>query len=118
MKALLEPAVKPRVLLVADPELGAWWQARIPEVQWQLASDLPDSENAAATGRYYGEEAGLATGAGNDLRVATGYAERMVRDYGMDAGIGPAALESRRIGDGPLALELLRAVSAIIAGQQ
>lgn len=63
---------------------------------------------------YDGREAGMSSGVASDLRAATGYAEAMVRDYGMSP-LGQVALDPRRLSDGPVALEVVRAVEATIA---
>jgi ATP-dependent Zn protease len=66
---------------------------------------------------YYGDEKGLTTGVGEDLRAATRYAEMMVRRYGMDEGIGQIVLEADQLGGGPLAGEAMRAAGRIVKKQ-
>jgi ATP-dependent Zn protease len=66
---------------------------------------------------YYGEQEGLSSGAADDLRNATRYAELMVRDYGMDEGIGPLALAPGHWEQGPLALQVVQAVQRIVKDQ-
>ena len=43
---------------------------------------------------YYGEEAGISTGASSDLRHATYTAENMIISYGMDEEFGLAVMDS------------------------
>jgi len=66
---------------------------------------------------YYGEDDGLTTGVSGDLKTATHYAELMVRDYGMGAGIGQVAIDPGRLTDGPLAIKVMESVEKIIKGQ-
>ena len=66
---------------------------------------------------YYGDKAGLTTGASADLKAATHYAELMVRDYGMAEGIGQVVIDPRRLADGPLAIKVMEAVETIIKRQ-
>ncbi len=66
---------------------------------------------------YYGDEDGLTTGVGEDLRSATRYAEMMVRQYGMDDAVGQIVLESKRFDDGPIAAEVMQAVRKIVKEQ-
>ena len=66
---------------------------------------------------YYGDEDGLSTGAAADLRSATRYAERMVRDYGMGEGVGQVFIDPGRLSDGPLAIRVMTAAGKIIGEQ-
>ncbi|MCD6298453.1 MAG: hypothetical protein J7M30_15005, partial [Deltaproteobacteria bacterium] len=50
-------------------------------------------------------------------KTATHYAELMVRDYGMGAGIGQVAIDPRRLTDGPLAIKVMESVEKIIKDQ-
>ena len=52
---------------------------------------------------YYGDEEGLSTGVGSDLRNATNWAERMIREFGMSEELGQVYLGSHAGSDGPLA---------------
>lgn len=71
----------------------------------------------AAETVYYGEKGGLTTGASSDLKSATHYAELMVREYGMGDGIGHVVIDPKRLGDGPLAIEVMRTTERIIKQQ-
>jgi ATP-dependent Zn protease len=66
---------------------------------------------------YYGKELGLTTGASNDLKAATRYAEHMVRSYGMEEEIGHIAIDPSRLADGPLAIKISAAAEKIIRHQ-
>lgn len=66
---------------------------------------------------YYGERDGPSTSAVGDLRAATRYAEQMVRDYGMDEGIGPLVLAPDQWEQGPLAAQAVQAVQRIVKDQ-
>lgn len=49
VRALLEPAGKPKVLLAARKLAGALWPQSMPEAEWTVAMDLPDAENLLGT---------------------------------------------------------------------
>ena len=66
---------------------------------------------------FYGDNEGLSSSASSDLKAATHYAETMVRHYGMDPQIGHIYLDARRFDDGPIAMEIMHAVSRIIKKQ-
>jgi ATP-dependent Zn protease len=66
---------------------------------------------------YYSEKGGLTTGASADLKSATHSAELMVREYGMGDGIGHVVIDPKRLGDGPLAIEVMQATERIIKQQ-
>jgi ATP-dependent metalloprotease FtsH len=69
---------------------------------------------------YYGKEGGLSTGVSGDLKNATHWASRMVREFGMDDKFGQVALQghsSRSAQDGPLTLKVTSAVEKIVAHQ-
>lgn len=66
---------------------------------------------------YYGDDDGLTTGAAGDLQRATHYAGLMVRDYGMEKGIGQVAINPKNLNDGPLAIKVLESVEKIINSQ-
>lgn len=59
---------------------------------------------------YYGDEEGLSTGVGSDLRSATQKAVRMVREFGMDGHLGQLAL-AEISGKGPDGGELAATVA-------
>lgn len=67
---------------------------------------------------YYGEEAGLSTGASSDLRSATHRAVQMVREFGMDRQIGQIALgEVLGRDPGELGPVIARQVEATVRAQ-
>jgi ATP-dependent Zn protease len=66
---------------------------------------------------YYGEADGLSTGVGSDLRHATGWAERMIREFGMCDEIGQVFLDARYLQDGPLAAKASEAAQRIVRAQ-
>ena len=66
---------------------------------------------------YYGEELGLSSGAGGDLKAATRYAERMVLEFGMSDEIGPVSFDGIRLGDGPFSQDLMNAIKQIVKSQ-
>jgi cell division protease FtsH len=45
IRALLEPAEKPKILLVADAPLSELWSEHVPSVEWKLANDPADVIN-------------------------------------------------------------------------
>jgi len=65
----------------------------------------------------YGTDEGYSTGVASDLENATRWASRMVGEFGMCQEIGPLALDTRRIHDGPLAARLARATGRIVKTQ-
>jgi ATP-dependent Zn protease len=66
---------------------------------------------------YYGERAGLSSGASGDLFNATRNAQRMICAYGMDEDFGLAVVPASMITDGPLAVEIRAAVNRILKEQ-
>ena len=62
---------------------------------------------------YYGEEAGLTTGASGDLKNATRLARNMLTTYGMDDQFGLASLSGKEL-DGPLGEKLYNQVNAML----
>lgn len=67
----------------------------------------------AAEIAYYGEEAGLTTGASGDLKDATRLARNMLTTYGMDDQFGLASLSGKELG-GPLGEKLYNQVNAML----
>lgn len=67
----------------------------------------------AAEIAYYGEEAGLTTGASGDLKNATRLARNMLTTYGMDDQFGLASLSGKEL-DGPLGEKLYNQVNAML----
>lgn len=65
----------------------------------------------------YGEEDGLSTGVGSDLRAATRLAERMACDLGMSAELGHVQLDPRAAHGGALALRVTGAVERVVRSQ-
>jgi ATP-dependent metalloprotease FtsH len=63
---------------------------------------------------YYGEKDGVSSGASGDLYSATRIARAMICSYGMDEGIGMAALSNEEATKGPLAEKITRRISEII----
>jgi ATP-dependent metalloprotease FtsH len=66
---------------------------------------------------FYGDDEGLSTGVGEDLRAATRYAEMMVRSYGMDTSVGQVVLDPQRFDNGPLAADVMRGAARIVNEQ-
>jgi ATP-dependent metalloprotease FtsH len=63
---------------------------------------------------YYGEKEGVSSGASGDLYSATRIARAMICSYGMDEGIGMAALSNEEATKGPLAEKITLRISEII----
>jgi cell division protease FtsH len=85
-------------------------------------TELEDLIFQAMAGRaaeiiYYGDEQGLSSGAGADLRNATRYANRMVSEYGMSSEIGQVVIEHSQGADSGLSIEITHAVRKIIENQ-
>lgn len=66
---------------------------------------------------FYGEAGGLSTGVSSDLRNATVWAERMIREFGMSSEVGQAFVDERALRDGPLALRVSEAAERIVRAQ-
>ncbi len=69
---------------------------------------------------YYGEEDGLSTGVGSDLRHATQWAVRMIQELGMTSDMGQVAVgdvTGNRGGDGPLSAEVTQQARKIVDEQ-
>ena len=66
---------------------------------------------------YYGDAEGLSTGVGSDLRHATAWAERMVREFGMSEEVGQIFYDPRYVQDGPLAVKVSEVVERIVHAQ-
>jgi cell division protease FtsH len=66
---------------------------------------------------YYGQEEGLSTGVASDLKNATAWAERMIREFGMSADIGQLYIDPRNLGDGPLAAKIGDATERVVHTQ-
>jgi len=63
---------------------------------------------------YYGEQEGLSSGAGGDLKYAAKVAKIIVCNYGMDDEIGFSALLSKEIGDGVIAEKVANRISELM----
>jgi ATP-dependent metalloprotease FtsH len=66
---------------------------------------------------YYGEADGLSTGVGSDLKNASGWAERMIREFGMSDEVGQVYLDRRYLQDGPLAVKVSAGVERVVRTQ-
>lgn len=63
---------------------------------------------------YYGEKAGVSTGAGGDLVSATRMARQLICAYGMDDEMGLAVVDPQEAQSGVLALDIRRSVNKIL----
>lgn len=89
--------------IMTKPEI----EQRIRETMGGRASEL----------HFYGAEAGLSSGVAGDLKQATAWALRMVREYGMDENFGYLSLAdqfSTSHNGGPLAERAALAAEAIV----
>ncbi len=68
----------------------------------------------AAEIAYYGDEAGISTGASGDLEQATRVARAMICNYGMDDEFGMAVMGQEEATRGPLAEKVSQRVSEMI----
>jgi cell division protease FtsH len=69
---------------------------------------------------YYGDEEGLSTGVGSDLRHATRWAVRMIQEFGMDPVMGQCAvadITGNRAAEGVLNARVARLVRQIVDKQ-
>jgi ATP-dependent Zn protease len=66
---------------------------------------------------YYGDEAGISTGASGDLESATNIAKAMLVTYGMDSEFGLAALSREEATKGPQSAEIVRKINTILNQQ-
>jgi ATP-dependent Zn protease len=66
---------------------------------------------------YYGDADGLSTGVASDLKNATVWAERMIREFGMSDEIGQVFFDPRYLQDGPLAARVSEAAERIVRAQ-
>ncbi len=66
---------------------------------------------------FFGDEEGMTTGASSDLKNATSYAKRIVCDYGMDDGIGPAVVEESELLSGAMVQQVRDAVNNILRSE-
>lgn len=66
---------------------------------------------------YYGEAEGLSTGAASDLRSATLWAERMIREFWMSEELGQVFLDKRYLGEGLLAARVSDAAQRLVSAQ-
>ena len=63
---------------------------------------------------YYGEDAGLSTGASGDLRSATKLAQQLICQYGMDPNFGMAVIDPQEDRSGTLAAQVREAVNRVL----
>jgi ATP-dependent Zn protease len=63
---------------------------------------------------YYGEEAGLSTGASGDLQSATKLARQLICQYGMDPDFGMAVINPQEDPSGAMAAQIREAVNRIL----
>jgi ATP-dependent Zn protease len=85
-------------------------------------TDLEQMISQAMGGRaaellYYGDADGLSSGVASDLRNATTWADRMIREFGMSEEIGQVFFDSRHMQDGPLAVIVHEAAERIVRAQ-
>jgi ATP-dependent Zn protease len=85
-------------------------------------AELEDLICGAMAGRgaevlYYGEVGGLSTGVAGDLKNASAWAQRMVREFGMSDEIGQICFDPRPAQDGPLAVRVTQAAERIVRAQ-
>jgi ATP-dependent metalloprotease FtsH len=66
---------------------------------------------------FYGAEHGLSSGASQDIRQASRYAEKMITEYGMDESIGPIHIGSGQMADRPLLLKVTQSIRKIVHAQ-
>jgi ATP-dependent metalloprotease FtsH len=66
---------------------------------------------------YYGDVDGLSTGVGSDLKHASQWAERMIREFGMSEDVGQIFFDRRYLQDGPLAVKVSDAAEDIVDAQ-
>jgi len=88
-----------------------------PEIEQLICESMA---GRAAELLYYGENDGLSTGVGSDLRHASQWASRMVQEFGMDQELGQLAvadITGTRGGDGPLNARVAQQVRLIVDEQ-
>ncbi len=88
-----------------------------PEIEQQIREALG---GRATELLFYGPEEGLSSGVTGDLRQATGWAMRMVQEYGMDEDFGLISLAGdhyQEQASGPLAERMVAAAEKIVRGQ-
>ena len=66
---------------------------------------------------FFGETAGLTTGASSDLSKATAIANNMICKYGMDDSIGLAVVSDGDVRDGVLAMKIREAINKILVDE-
>lgn len=66
---------------------------------------------------FFGDENGLTTGAGSDLRQATALAKKIVCNYGMDDTVGLAVVQDNELLDGVMAQQVRNAVNDILKNE-
>ncbi len=66
---------------------------------------------------YYGDAEGLSTGVASDLRNATWWATRMIREFGMSDAIGQVFLDPESAREGEVAVQVNQAAERIVRTQ-
>lgn len=66
---------------------------------------------------FFGDEDGLTTGAGGDLRTATSIAKNIVCNYGMDENVGLAVVQESELSDGVMAQQVRNSVNNILRNE-
>jgi len=66
---------------------------------------------------YYGDAEGFSTGVASDLRNATLWAERMIREFGMSQELGQVFLDAQYVRGGPLATKVSEVAQGIVHAQ-
>lgn len=66
---------------------------------------------------YYGEQEGLSTGVASDLRQASTWARRMIREYGMTAEVGQIYIDDQSLREGQVAAQVNLSAEKIVHAQ-
>jgi cell division protease FtsH len=66
---------------------------------------------------YYGEEEGLSTGLASDLRQASAWARRMIREFGMSEEVGLIYIDEQSLREGQIAAQVNSAAEKIVHAQ-
>ena len=110
-----------QVTIVGRGSAGGYMEKEIDEHRiFYTADELRGLIRQAMAGRaaeivYYGPDQGLSSGVASDLKLATRYAEQMVRDFGMGTNIGQVALNGHMAHSSPMAIRITREVEKIIS---
>lgn len=110
-----------QVTIVGRGSAGGYVEKEVDENRiLYTAAELRGLIRQAMGGRaaeivYYGPDQGLSSGVASDLKLATRYAEQMVRDFGMGTNIGQVALNGHMAYSDPLAVRITREVEKIVS---